>query len=111
MYVCSGKICLGRLIKSCKVSTVGWGDHVRRDPRPVCAVWCCSLGPPAGNAGFGLTPTPDGSDLIIGSGRVYLDGILVELPEGTAIGVVSVDGATLVVRDLAADGQPFAAGQ
>lgn len=66
---------------------------------------------PVDSAGFGLTLTPDGSDLIIGSGRIYIDGILVELPEGTTIDVVSVDGTTLVVRDLVADGQPFVAGQ
>jgi hypothetical protein len=66
---------------------------------------------PVDNAGFGLTPTPDGSDLIIGPGRIYIDGILVELPEGATSAVVSVDSTTLVVHDLAPDGQPFVAGQ
>ncbi|WP_448612089.1 DUF6519 domain-containing protein [Geodermatophilus sp. URMC 60] len=66
---------------------------------------------PVDNAGFDLTPTPDGRDLLIGPGRIYVDGILVELPEGTATGVVSVDGATLVLRHLTPDGRPFAAGQ
>ena len=34
---------------------------------------------PEGAAGFGVTLTPDGSDLLIGAGRIYVDGILVEL--------------------------------
>jgi uncharacterized repeat protein (TIGR01451 family) len=40
-------------------------------------------GAPKDNAGFGVSPTPDGSDLIISPGRIYVDGILCELEAQT----------------------------
>jgi hypothetical protein len=65
---------------------------------------------PADNAGFALTPTPDGSDLVIGPGRLYLDGILVENVEQTAVAAEPVDDATVSVADLAPDAEPFTPG-
>ncbi len=37
---------------------------------------------PVDAAGFGLSFTPDGTDLIIGEGRIYIDGLLVENHHG-----------------------------
>ena len=66
---------------------------------------------PVDAPGFGLVPTPDGSDLVITPGRIYLDGILVEVPEGTWVGVVGLEAETVIVRDLAPDGRAFEPGQ
>lgn len=66
---------------------------------------------PADAPGFGLAPTPDGSDLIITPGRIYLDGVLVEIPPGTAVRVDAVESEIVTVRDLAPDGRPFEEGQ
>ena len=40
-------------------------------------------GAPEDHAGFRISPTPDGSDLIIFPGRIYVDGILCELEAET----------------------------
>lgn len=65
---------------------------------------------PAAAAGFGLTLTPDRSDIVISPGRIYVDGILVELHEQTAVAAELVDDTTVTVTDVAPDGRPFAAG-
>lgn len=67
-------------------------------------------------AGFSLTFTPDGADLIIGEGRIYVDGLLVENHHGSWVDVVEVvqnaEGQLQgVVADSAPDGVPFAEGQ
>jgi hypothetical protein len=66
---------------------------------------------PEDHPGFGLTLTPDGTDLVISPGRIYLDGILVELPAGTVVGVETIEGQTVVVRHLEPDGRALAEGQ
>jgi hypothetical protein len=66
---------------------------------------------PEGNAGFALSFTPDLQDLIIGPGRIYIDGILVEVLDGTAARVISIEAEELEVADDAPDGQPFEIGQ
>jgi Family of unknown function (DUF6519)/Right handed beta helix region len=65
---------------------------------------------PAGDAGFALSLTPDRSDLVIGPGRLYLDGLLVENPEPTPVAAEPVDDATVSVASLAPDDEPFAPG-
>ncbi len=61
--------------------------------------------------GFGLSLTPDGSDLIISPGRIYVDGILVEIDDGPPVRVTEADAEVVTVRDLAPPGRPFEAGQ
>jgi hypothetical protein len=41
-----------------------------------------ATGVPKKNGGFYITPLPDGSDLIIAPGRIYVDGLLFELTAG-----------------------------
>jgi uncharacterized protein DUF6519/parallel beta helix pectate lyase-like protein len=65
---------------------------------------------PAGAAGFALTLAPGGTDIIISPGRIYIDGLLVELIEQTAVAGELVDDTTVVVRDIAPDGELLAAG-
>jgi Family of unknown function (DUF6519)/Right handed beta helix region len=65
---------------------------------------------PADNAGFALWFTPDRSDLVIGPGRLYLDGLLVENFEQTPVAAEPVDDSTVSVGNLAPDAEPFAAG-
>jgi hypothetical protein len=66
---------------------------------------------PVDNPGFGLSLTPDGSDIIISSGRIYVDGILVEILDGAAVGIESVEAETVIVRDVTPDDDRFAPGQ
>lgn len=66
---------------------------------------------PADAAGFGVTFTPDGRDLIISPGRMYIDGLLVELFDQTTVYATFVDDTTVAVNDVAPDGEQFAVGQ
>lgn len=66
---------------------------------------------PEDAAGFGLSLTPDGTDIVIGTGRMYVEGLLVEVLPGTLVRAEVVDDTTLAVADPAPDGRPFAAGQ
>lgn len=66
---------------------------------------------PVDNPGFGLTLTPDGTDLIISPGRIYIDGILVEVDDGPEVGVEAAEGQALTIRDLSPHGQTFEPGQ
>src|ERR671931_527971 len=67
-------------------------------------------GAPQGDAGFGVGTTPDGSDLTLGPGRIYVDGVLCEL-EGTPVEVrgVKTSGATLGAPVL--DGRELEVGE
>lgn len=69
-------------------------------------------GAPAGNAGFALAAVPGGSDLAIGAGRIYVNGVLCELeiPAFVAVEAV-VDRQTVRVATPVADGRAFGAGQ
>ena len=69
---------------------------------PACA--------PQDAAGFGLEPTPDGRDLVIGPGRMYVGGQLVENLPGTPV-EGRVGHGEVAVGDAAPDGVPFADGQ
>lgn len=66
---------------------------------------------PEDEAGFRLSFTPDGSDLVIHPGRIYLDGLLVELAVGAPVRVVAIDDATVTLAHLAPDDRPLAPGQ
>lgn len=67
-------------------------------------------GVPKETGGFAVSVAPDGRDLLVSPGRIYVDGILcVNEPRVVA---ATVDSATAVTVDVAApDGTPFAAGQ
>ena len=71
-------------------------------------------GVPKELGGFGVSVSPDGSDLLVDSGRMYVDGILCENePTGVGATVVSQDASSCVmaVANAANDGIPFAVGQ
>jgi hypothetical protein len=55
-------------------------------------------GAPKEDAGFALRVTPDGLDLMLTPGRIYVDGILCEL-ESTPVPVVDSKGTTLFVLE------------
>ncbi|HEY7816150.1 MAG TPA: DUF6519 domain-containing protein, partial [Nakamurella sp.] len=61
------------------------------------------VGMPKAAAGFELTVSPDGADLLMSPGRSWVDGTLCELEaERTAVTVVA--GATLTVDAIVLDG-------
>jgi hypothetical protein len=66
---------------------------------------------PVDAPGFGLRLTPDGQDIVIGTGRMYVEGLLVELLPGSTITAEVVDELTLQVADADPDGRPWAEGQ
>lgn len=65
---------------------------------------------PADDAGFEISFTPDGSDLIIGEGRIYIDGLLVENRHGAWVRVTEI-GERLELADMAPDDVAFEEGQ
>jgi hypothetical protein len=66
-------------------------------------------GAPEGAPGFELGVTPDGSDLTISPGRIYVDGILCEL-ETTPVAVTGASGKNLRLDAIVADGHRFEPG-
>jgi hypothetical protein len=64
-------------------------------------------GVPKANAGFGISTTPDSSDLMISSGRLYADGILCEL-DATPVNATDVQTGQVTLETLVADGLEFA---
>jgi Family of unknown function (DUF6519) len=66
-----------------------------------------SCGVPKENAGFGISVTPDMSDLTISSGRLYADGILCDL-DATAVRAADVQAGQVRLETLVADGREFA---
>lgn len=61
-----------------------------------------AAGIPTDRAGFGLEPTPDGSDLLLSPGRAWVAGHLCEL-EATGSRATAVDGTTVHVPTLVFD--------
>jgi hypothetical protein len=61
--------------------------------------------------GFGLRLTPDGQDLVIGTGRMYVEGLLVEVFPGSTVSAEVIDDLTLDVVDASPDGRRWAPGQ
>ena len=70
-------------------------------------------GYPQGSSGFFLKATPDDKDLVISPGRLYVDGILCELEEATAVSIDEIlqDRKKVVVATVVADNAPFQAGE
>ncbi len=68
-------------------------------------------GVPRSGGGFRIGFTPDNSDLTISPGRIYIDGILCELNEGTAVPTRFVDKNHVQVERWNVDGQDFQKGQ
>ncbi|WP_420124765.1 DUF6519 domain-containing protein [Nakamurella sp.] len=70
-------------------------------------------GVPKVSGGFAVSVPPDGADLLIEPGRIYVDGILCEnRPPAVGATVVSTGaGGTVDVDSATAGGVPFAAGQ
>lgn len=69
-------------------------------------------GVPQHGGGFKVTFTPDGRDLLISSGRIYVDGVLCELDEVTPVaiqGFHETDGVK--VENLQVDGRAWKKGQ
>jgi hypothetical protein len=67
---------------------------------------------PIGNDGFELALTPDGADLIIKPGRIYIDGILLELDEESGVTVTDVTkDVEWHLSAMSPDGRPLEAGQ
>jgi hypothetical protein len=62
-------------------------------------------GMPEDDAGFEVTPSDDGSDLLLSGGRAYVDGILCE-NDGSAIRA-DVDAAKAKLASLLVDGRPL----
>ena len=67
-------------------------------------------GAPKKASGYAIGLTPDGSDLTITTGRMYVEGLLAEL-EGEAVAVEEVHEDWVVVPALWADGRALAAPQ
>src|SRR3954470_22800707 len=61
-------------------------------------------------AGFGLSPTPDGRDLVLSPGRGYVDGILIE-NDAEAIALVDSSDTTLELASVVLDGRELEAGE
>jgi hypothetical protein len=81
------------------------GAHLDETTR-VDVIGRCGM--PEGDAGFAVTPTADGSDLLLSPGRAYVDGILCE-NDASAIGA-EVAAAEATLAALVADGRPLEAG-
>ena len=68
-----------------------------------------ACGAPEGAPGFELGVTPDGSDLTISPGRIYVGGTLCEL-ETSPIAIVGAAGKNLRLAAIEADGHQLATG-
>src|SRR5262252_1365488 len=66
-------------------------------------------GMPEDDAGFEVTPSADQSDLLLSSGRAYVDGILCE-NDGSPISIVELEAAKAQLAALVADGRPLTEG-
>lgn len=64
-------------------------------------------GVPKDNAGFAVAVTPDGTDLTISAGRMYVGGVLCEV-EGEGVVLEEAQTDRVVVAAGTADGRPFA---
>jgi Family of unknown function (DUF6519) len=68
-----------------------------------------TCGAPEAAPGFELGVTPDGSDLTISPGRIYVGGVLCEL-ETSPIAIVGASGKNLRLEAIEADGHQLAPG-
>jgi len=69
-------------------------------------------GVPQIGGGFKVTFTHDGNDLLISPGRIYVDGIMCELDEGTHVAIQGFhDSNGVKVKNLLVDGQEWEKGQ
>src|SRR5436309_1412723 len=69
-------------------------------------------GAPQQGGGFAIHLLPGDRDFLITPGRIYVDGILCELDQGTAVQVQSVPGNdTVVVKHWVADDREWDVGQ
>ncbi len=70
-------------------------------------------GVPQSGGGFKIASTPDGSDLFISSGRIYVDGILGELEAETPVSITFPAGSKnqATVETLKVDDREFQPGQ
>lgn len=73
-----------------------------------------ATGVPKQDGGFAITVSPDGHDLLVEPGRIYVGGVCCENePAGVAATILASGGAATVVSvtSVASDGVPFAVGQ
>jgi hypothetical protein len=69
-----------------------------------------AAGVPKIDGGFAVSVAPDGLDLLVSPGRMYVDGILC-VNEPGVVGAVVVSATAVIVDSAAPDGVPFAAGE
>ena len=70
-------------------------------------------GVPQATDGFKIGETPDGTDLTISPGRIYVDGLLCEL-EATPVAIMAFvpnNPTQVVLQTVIVDGRPFQVGQ
>ena len=85
--------------------------HQYRHETQTCdAIGRCGAPKPEHGGGFEITPTPDGSDIKISSGRIYVDGILCENDRDDAT-LSKQDDLPMKAGDLAGFTLPSAAGR
>ena len=64
-------------------------------------------GVPANDNGFGVMFTPDGQDLVISPGSMYVDGILCELEQEQGASVFSIEQGQVALDLAEVDNEPF----
>jgi hypothetical protein len=69
-----------------------------------------AAGVPKVEGGFAVSVAPDGLDLLVSSGRMYVDGILC-VNEPQVVGAVVASATVVTVDSAAPDSVPFAAGE
>jgi hypothetical protein len=67
-------------------------------------------GAPKANAGFAVSVSPDGKDLLLSTGRIYVDGVVC-VNEPDIVGATVVSPTAVAVDVAAPDGVNFALGQ
>ncbi len=82
------------------------GAHLDETTR-VDVIGRCGM--PEDDPGFEVTPSDDGSDLLLSPGRAYVDGILCE-SDASPIGLTGVEAAKAKLASLVADGRTLEEG-
>ncbi|HXI79514.1 MAG TPA: DUF6519 domain-containing protein [Verrucomicrobiae bacterium] len=67
-------------------------------------------GVPKVGGGFEIGIAPGATDLTIGAGRIYVDGLLCEL-DASDVGLTNVEADAVTVERMVVDGRAFAAGE
>lgn len=89
-----------------------WNEHVDIDAHldettRIDVIGRCGM--PEDDAGFGVAPAADGSDLLLSPGRAYVDGVLCE-SDASPVQLTAIDTAKAQLASLVADGRRLEAG-